>query len=336
MHPHVPQPPSSSEVALEDGRRLALHDIVGSGAASTVYRASLASPYGVRRIVAAKVFGMIASDDSEHVLASLALAAQRGASVRHPNVVGTYDFVVCGSQPLVLAELVDGVPLEVLAGCYAQDGRRIPLDLALFILSEVCAGLAGARTASDDDGIQLGLLHLGLTPREVLLSWHGEVKVEGFGLETARAGSSSVRSLRAVAGRATTLAPEVAAGEPGDARADVFSLGVMMRELLVGPRFPRGITHAEAIRLAREGYVQPLCFQPHLPDALAGVMVRAMEADPGLRYPNASAMAYELRRIVLAMGASDGRYFLARALDRQLRCGDSEITAERDLRELPG
>ena len=177
--------------------------------------------------------------------------------------------------------------------------------------------------------MQLGLLHLGLTPREVLLSWHGDVKVEGFGLNVAQAGGSRVRSLGAVAGRANAMAPEIAGGEPGDARADVFSLGVMMRELLIGPRFPRGITNADAIRLAREGYVQPNCFQPHLPDDLACVIARAMEVDPDLRYPNASAMALDLRRIVLEMGAADGRFFLARAVDRELREGTNEITTER-------
>ena len=319
----------SSHVALEDGRSLELYDVLGAGAASTVYRAVLESAYGLRRTVAAKLFGKIASDDAETVAASLAVAAQRGASVRHPNVVGIFDFVMCAGQPILVTELVEGVPLCVLAERYSEQRRRMPLDLALFILSEVCEGLSGARAATGEDGVQLGLHHFGLTPREVLLSFHGEVKVEGFGLSMAQADGSRVRSLRAVAGRANTMAPEIAGGEEADARADVFSLGVMMRELLIGPRFPRGITNGEAIRLAREGYVQPICFQPHLPEALAAVIVRAMEVDPDLRYPNTSAMALDLRRIVLEMGAADGRFFLARAVDRELREGDNEITTER-------
>jgi serine/threonine-protein kinase len=177
--------------------------------------------------------------------------------------------------------------------------------------------------------MQLGMPHGGLTAREVLLSWRGEVKVSDFEVNTARGASSSVRSLRAVANRATTMAPEVAEGHPGDARSDVFSLGIMMRELLVGPRFPKDLTNTDAIRLARQGYVQPLCFQPHLPEALVEVINRALEVEPIDRYPNASAMAFDLRRITLSLGVGDGRWFLRRALDAEWGNDASEVTTER-------
>lgn len=323
------QQPTPTGIELDDGRRLELYDVVGSGAASSVHRAVIESTYGLRRNVAAKVFSRISSDDFDHVCAALAIAAQRAALVAHPNVVDTYDFVVHEHQPIIVSELVEGISLAELVDRYAEQRRRPPLDLALFIASEVAEALSGARAAIGDDGMQLGLLHLGLTPREVLLSRRGEVKVEGFGIGTARGGTSSVRSLRAVAGRANMMAPEIAAGEVGDARSDVFSVGVMLRELLVGPRFPRGITNAEAIRLAREGYVQPVCFQPHLPDELALVMTRAIEVDPDDRYPNATALAFDLRRVSLAMGVGDCRWFLRRTLDREFGDGTDESTIER-------
>ncbi len=318
-----------SGIELEDGRRLELYDVLGSGGVSTVHRAVVESTYGLRRTVAAKVFTRISSDDFDSVCGSLAIAAQRAALVSHPNVVDTYDFVVHQSQPIILNELVEGVSLADLAERCAERRRRPALDLALFIACEVTEALSGARAAIGDDGMQLGLLHLALTPRAVLLSRRGEVKVEGFGLGNARGGTSSVRSLRAVAGRASMMAPEVAAGDVGDARSDVFSVGVMMRELLVGPRFPRGITNAEAIRLAREGFVQPICFQPHLPDDLVHVMMRAIEVDPDARYPNATALAFDLRRVALAMGVGDGRWFLRRALDHEFGDGTDESTIER-------
>ncbi len=325
------QLPHDSAIELEDGRRLELHDVIGAGAGSSVHRAVIETMYGLRRTVAAKVFSRISSDDFEHVCGALAIAAQRVALVSHPNVVDTYDFVVHADQPIIVSELVEGVSLASLVERYAERRRRPPLDLALFIATEVAEALSGARSAVGDDGMQLGLVHLGLTPREVLLSRRGEVKVEGFGLGTARGGTSSVRSLRAVAGRANMMAPEIAAGDVGDARSDVFSVGVMMRELFIGPRFPKGITNAEAIRLAREGYVQPICFQPHLPDELVHVMHRALELDPEDRHPNATALAFDLRRISLAMGAGDCRWFLRRALDHEFGDGTDESTIERTL-----
>jgi hypothetical protein len=107
----------------------------------------------------------------------------------------------------------------------------------------------------------------------------------------------------------------------------VFSLGVIARELLIGPRFPQGLSNPEALRLARVGHVEPMTFQPHLPESLLGVLQRALMVDPGDRYPNASAMAVELRRIALGMGVGDGRWFLRKALDREYGT-DPETTQE--------
>jgi serine/threonine-protein kinase len=141
--------------------------------------------------------------------------------------------------------------------------------------------------------------------------------------------------MRAVAHRTATMAPEVAHGQVGDGRSDVFSLGVLLRELFVGPRFGRDVTNSDAVRLARQGFVQPISFQPHLPVALVQVIERALQIDPVDRYPNASAMAFELRRVALAMGVGDGRLFLRRSLDREFGNDASEVTAERPYSTAP-
>ena len=320
-----------SDFDLEDGRRLELVTIIGSGSASAVYRGVIESPHGLRRRVAAKVFGVLATDDADSVSAQLANAAQRCALVQHPNVVTAFDYLIYQGQPVLLLELVDGVNLGALMERYVERRRRMPLDLALFIALEVAEGLSGARSARGPDGMQLGLLHLALTPREILLSWRGEVKVEGFGLDVVRAGTSSVRTLRGVAGRAGMMAPEVACGLPGDSRADVFSVGMLLHELLVGPRFPKGLSNAEAIRLAREGYLQPIAFAPDLPSDLVQTMARALCIEPEGRHPNASALVYELRKIALGLGVGDARFFLRRALDRELKEGLEEDTTELKL-----
>ncbi len=328
------QQQSHESVDVGDGRRIDVYERLGKGQCSTVYRAVLESTTGIKRSIAFKLFSAVSSDESDHVISCVAQTAERAACVRHPNVVEVYDCGLWSGQPFLINELVEGVTLATFTELYAQKQRRLPLDLALFIISEVAEGLSGARTARDHEGVQLGMLHLGLTPRDVLLSWRGEVKVSDFEINRARAATSSIRSMRSVAGRANMMAPEVAQGAPGDARADVFSLGVLMRELLIGPRFPVGLTNAEAIRLAREGYVQPMTFQPHLPEALVPIMLRSLEVDPEERFRNVSAMAFELRRLALALGVGDGRYFLRCALDRLFgRC--EEVTAEKAFSTVP-
>lgn len=327
--PRDPRDPRADRIEIGDGRCLRLLGELGKGASSSVHRALLESPSGVRRLVAVKIFGSVASEEAQQVYALAAGIATRAACVRHPNVVEVHEFGLWRNQPYFVTELVEGVNLTTLLDRYAARSLRLPLDLALFVACEVAEALSGARTARDHRGVQLGMLHLALGSRKVLLGWRGEVKVSDFETSMAAAASSSIRSLRSVAHRTATLAPEVAQGHVADSRSDVFSLGLVTRELLVGPRFSGVVTNAEAIRLAREGFVQPMSFQPHLPEGLVQIIARALEVDPSDRYPNASAMLFDLRRIALAMGVGDGRVFLRRTLDRELGNDTSEVTAER-------
>jgi serine/threonine-protein kinase len=330
----------SQILELGGGRRLRLLDSIGKGSAATVYRGQMSTPVlgaegvAVARPVAVKLFTSLASDDSEPILSALAETTRRLACVAHPNVAQVYECGVWRGRPFIVSELVAGVSLTTLALTFRGKRRRLPLDVALFIGAEVGEALAGARVARDVDGVQLGMVHHAVSAREVLLSWRGEVKVTDFETSTARAAGSSVRSLRGVAGRAVGMAPEVAQGREADARSDVFSFGVLLRELLVGPRFPDGLSDAEAIGLAREGYVKPLTFQPHLPQGLVAVIDRALEIDPDHRYPNACAMAFDLRREAFAMGVGDGRYFLRRVLEREWVQYADEVTAQRGLVSL--
>jgi serine/threonine protein kinase len=322
-------------IEIGEGRRLRLTDVLGRGATSVVHRAVLEHA-DVRRLVAVKIFGSVASEEVETHFEAAARTATRAASVRHPNVVEMYDFGQWRSQPYFVTELVEGVNLQALLDRYSEKSLRLPLDLALFIGCEVAEALSGARTARDHRGMQVGMLHLALGARKILLGWRGEVKVTDFETSMAAGASSSIRSMQAVAHRTATMAPEVAQGLiGGDSRSDVFSLGIVLREMFVGSRFGRAVKNAEAVRLAREGFVQPMSFQPHLPAALVQIIERALELEPGDRYPNASAMAFELRRLALAMGVGDGRLFLRRTLDRELGNDASEVTAELLYSSLP-
>lgn len=302
---------------LGDGRAVDFGRALGRGSMATVYEGLLRSGYGVARPVAVKLFSAVASEEAEQILLSIARTVRRVALVDHPNVARVYECGAWQRQPYVIGELVAGVPLAELCGAYAASDRRLPLDLALFIACEVAEALSGARLARAPDGTQLGVLHHSLSPREVLLSFRGEVKVTDFEMSNARGASSSIRDLGAVRELVTAMSPEVAQGAPGDARSDVFSFGVLLRELLIGPRFPHTLTNAEAACLAREGYMEPITFQPQLPEGLVSILDRALAVEPSRRFASASLLAAELRREAFALGVGDGRYFLRRELERR-------------------
>jgi serine/threonine protein kinase len=325
-------PPPQDEIVLGDGRSIHIGAQLGRGSMATVYRGTYAGAFGLKRGVAVKVFDVIASDEHDGVLRALANAVRRSARVHHPNVVRLEDFgLLAPAQPYTISEVVEGRTLAKLLAHVARERERMRLDLALFIGMEMADGLAGARLATSDEGVRLGIVHGELSPCDVLLSWHGEVKLSDFGVGAAARMASTVRSMRGLSRRLQAVAPEVARGQNGDARSDVFSLGVMLREMLVGPRFPGSVTDAQALAWARDGVVLQSVFERHLPPQLGDILDRALERDAAKRYPHAGALGYELRRVALAMGVGDGRAFLRNAMARSFeddRGEDSELTRE--------
>ena len=328
----TPTTPPSGLLELGD-RRVLLGQCLGRGSIASVYRAVLESANGVRRPVACKVFGILASEEYELVIETLAETVRRAACILHPNVATTYELCdgAIAPQPFILSELVVGTTLRHVLDMAAKRGRRIPLDLALFLGVEIAEGLNAARVAKGADGFNLGITHLDLSARDVLLSWNGEVKISDFELGGARQVASAVRSLSAMARRADTMAPEIARGDGGDTRSDVFSLGIILRELLIGRRFAKDVTDAEALRLARDGFVQPITFEPHLPEDVRRILDRALEVEPQRRFAHSGALAYELRKVALSLGVGDARFFLKSMLEKELAEERSDATVPHEL-----
>ncbi len=298
---------------------------LGRGVTATAYRGVLETDSFIRRPVAVKVFDLSSNEEPEAPLVALARAAQKAAYVLHPNAVQTYEMALVGrSHAAVVSELVEGTTLERLvrgpggaSGGGAGGPKRMPLDLALFVTTEIAEALSGARMATTPEGIHAGLAHLDVALHQVLLSFHGEVKLSDFGLAQVALWGSRVRAIQSISERWASVAPEVAQGRGGDARSDVFSLGILLREMLIGPRFSPDLSDAEAMEYTRDGFVPPTFHELQLPPAVAEILRRALERDPSRRFPHATAMAYELRRVALSMGVGDGRMFLRNAIAEQ-------------------
>jgi serine/threonine-protein kinase len=328
-------------------RKITLGVELGRGPSAVVHRAILESESFVRRAFAAKVYDLSASDEPDSALVALGRAAQRGAYVVHPNAVQIHEMLLSGrSRAIVLTELVEGTTLARLFSALAGAGRRLPLDLALFITTEIADALSGARHATTPEGLSAGMAHLDVSAHQVLLSQHGEVKLSDFGLSQVSRWGSSVRSVQGVAGRAATMAPELARGNPGDMRSDVFSLGLLLREMLVGPRFGSDVPEPLVLQHVRDGHVPPTFTEMQLHPEVRAILARATEVDPARRFPHATAMAYELRRVALPLGVGDGRLFL-RSLLAELGAPEIEavdpdtdehevLSSEETTREIPG
>lgn len=316
-------PVSREILTLADGRTVALVEPIGRGTCGSVYRAVIESGWGIARPVAVKLFETPPEVDHGEVMRRLGRIVRRGASVRHSAVVQVYELDRTDTSdghvlPFLVSELVDGESLSTLVDGWKGRGLRVPTDFALVVTLRVAEALGAALFADCPDGSIAGLVHGDLSPRQVLVSSAGDVKVADFGQASLRDMVSNVRSRT----RLAYTSPEVACGGPTDARSDVFALGVMLHELLLGPRFAPGTEFGEAVQMVRDGHFHLNVMEPNIPGGLRDIIERALDRTPMNRYSHARSLAFELRREMFQLGLCD-----AATCVRQAVVGSCEVRA---------
>lgn len=296
-------------VTLSDGRAIALLELLGRGSYGVVYRGLVNGAWGLQRPVAVKVFSLPPDTDHEEAMRWLARVGQRAASVRHPSFIQVYEVDrtddVAGEppSPFIVTELVEGESLASLLRGWKNDGLRVPIDFAIVVMLRAAEALGAALFTDSADGSLANLVHGDLSPRQIFVSSQGEVKVGDFGQHVLADASSHIRSRS----RLACTAPEVACGGPPNARSDVFSLGIILHEMLIGPRFAPGTSVGEAARMVRDGTLHTNVLEPNLPRTLRDIIAKATEKSPMHRYPHARAMAFDLRREMLRLGLCDAQ-----------------------------
>lgn len=300
------QPASSTTLMLSDGRSVVLLEPLGRGSCGIVHRGVVASGWGLQRPVAVKVFDVPPELDHAEVMRRLGRIARRAAVVRHSAVVQVleidrHDGPSGHPQPFVVTELVEGESLASLVDGWRARGLRVPMDFAVVVALRCAEALGAALFADTADGAVAGLVHGDLSPRQVLVSGHGEVKVCDFGQGVLRDLVSHVRCRS----RLAYTAPEVAGGAEPDARSDVFSLGVMLHELLLGPRFAEGTEFGEAVQMVQDGRFRLNPVEPNIPPDLREIVARATDRVPAERFGHARSLAFALRREMHRLGLCD-------------------------------
>ena len=222
--------------------------------------------------------------------------AKLAARLAHPNVVQTFEASRDEDRYLLAMEYLDGQPLSALIHRLAGDTTRVmPLSMHIHILCEILSGLHYAHELRDYDGTRLRVVHRDISPQNVFLTYHGEVKVVDFGVaKAANAANSTAPGV--FVGKFAYAAPEQILGRPVDARTDVFAVGVMLWQAIAERRFSTASPTPESFRGRAEG-VEPRirAVVPDVDPELADICDRALEVDPDKRFATAQAFRQALQ-----------------------------------------
>lgn len=302
---------SGADVAEQLSDKYIIERLVGRGGMGEVFAGRAIGLEGFSRAVAIKRIHSQYSD--EHALRSMLVTEARlAARLSHANVVAVQDLAQDEAGRLFLVmELVDGIDLASLLHTGA-----LPLPVALFVTTEILRGLGHAHDPPASEDPVRGLVHRDVSPQNVLIGWDGAVKVSDFGLAKARATTEASASLL-IRGKVGYMSPEQANGSALDGRSDLFSVGVMLWEMICGARlFDRSTLVATASSVLCEPIPSPRARSPGLPQDIEHVTMRLLERDRSRRHATAEVAVEAL--LACAAYPKNGRELLAALLSERL------------------
>lgn len=266
---------------------------VAEGGMGVVYEAHQLGAGNFRKVVAVK---LIREEYSaiEEFQNNFIGEARLVADLIHTNIVQTYHLGQVGGQYFMVMEYVRGVNLEQFIEQHKKLNRQIPVDLAAFIISRIARGLTYAHSKCDRDDRHLNIVHRDIGPKNVLLAYEGDVKLTDFGIAKALDLMYNEEG-KVIAGKDEYLSPEQATYAITDARADLFPLGIVLTELLLGKNLFRSPDRVQSRHnILTMDIPQFATLRPDIEPRLEAIIQRALQRDREKRYPSAYDMLMDL------------------------------------------
>lgn len=224
------------------------------------------------------------------------------ADLIHTNIVQTYQLGEARGIYFIAMELIRGVNLEQFTEQLTDKKKQLPLELAVFIASRVARGLAYAHAKTDKDGNLLGLVHRDVSFKNIMIAFEGDVKLSDFGIAKAR-GFLEDQEGEVVAGKADYMSPEQADFQITDKRSDVFSVGVVLANLLLGRNIFKGETPEESRdKILKMPIPDFRKLNSQIDDPLNEMLQRALVRDVSQRCADADKLLYELEHYIYHKG----------------------------------
>ena len=274
---------------------------IARGGMATVYEAEQLGTAGFSKRMAVKIIHERFAEHPEWLQLFID-EAKLSANLVHGNIVQIYFLGNSDRGPFIAMELIKGITLRTLINTHRKRKEPLPADIAAYCASRICRALDFAHHYVDDTGERLEIVHRDVSPGNVMLTWDGHVKLADFGIAKARTMFDPAKDRSVLLGKKHYMAPEQLLGKVVDARADIFSMGVVLFELFALKTL---FTENETLAAIEEVVISPTpdlrSLLPVMDMGMRGIISGAIAKDPEQR-PNAARLGASLDRWNMAQG----------------------------------
>ncbi len=272
-----------------------LLDKIASGGMAEIFKAKTVGVSGFEKILAIKRIHPQFAQNQEFIT-MLIDEAKISVFLNHSNIVQVFDLGRIGEHYFIAMEYVNGTDLHKYLKKCKQKKEYLPLDISIYIASEIAKGLDYAHRKTGPDGKPLKIIHRDVSPQNILISDIGEIKITDFGI--AKANIKNKETTKGLLkGKINYMSPEQAAGLEIDNRSDIYALGIIMYEMFTNQRPFFAESDYKQIEMIKKGIIKsPIIFREDLPDELADIVMKCLTKDRDARYQAASELQADLQK----------------------------------------
>ncbi len=274
---------------------------VNVGGMAEVYKAKAFGEEGFERILAVKKILASIAEDEDFINMFIDEAKITGR-LNHPNICQVFDLGIADGSHFIAMEYIAGKDLKTIFERGRRLGERVNIPKICFEIMKVCEGLSHAHSKKNPQGQPLGIVHRDISPQNILVSYEGAVKIIDFGIAKA-SGKTSQTQVGILKGKFSYMSPEQVRGLHVDHRSDIFSLGIVMYELLTLERLFLGESDFDTLEKIRKVEMSPpSLYNPHIPQELERICLKALAKSPEERFQTCGEFAEALEKFMRSQG----------------------------------
>ncbi len=281
------------------GNKYILLDLIGTGGMAEVYKCKLQGRQGFEKLIVLKKLLPHAAQDSE-IITNFINEARLAALLQHENIAQVYDFGESNGSYFIAMEYLFGKDLHNIAIRARESDKPIGPENSLLIALKICEAMEYAHSLKDFQNRPLNIIHRDLSPHNIFITFDGKIKIIDFGIARAELRDTRTK-IGVVKGKISYMSPEQLTGKEIDHRSDIFSIGILLYEMLSGKRMYSGDTATLIRKCMQVEYDALEKINPDLPKPIYNILHKALEKDRSKRYQSCTPMIADISECLFSI-----------------------------------